>query len=142
MMDQCLITSKDFTQTFAVMHCIILQEAAEIQLLLLSVNARGAHLSQTLGSCNASTMICCTVLKNRRKPYAINRSVTHMSVRPCDFLDAFSVDCCHPGTSSSTSFDVRHLVPARCKDAGPLFNQVCGRHFRALHFRELPMYVG
>jgi hypothetical protein len=144
-MDQCLNTSKDLTQTVTVIHCITLQEAAEIHpfcALFSSVNARGIHLSQTLGSCNASTVICCTVPKNRPRPDAVHRCVTHMSVRPCDFLDACRVDVCPPGTSSSTSFDVRHIVPVKCKDAEPFVNQVPGRHIRALHLRGLPMGIG
>jgi hypothetical protein len=108
---------------------------------LSSVNARGIHLSQTLGSCNTSTMTCCTVPKNRPRPDAVRRSVTHMSVRPCDFLDARRFGACHPDTSSSTSFDVRHIVPARCKDVGPFVNQVPWRHIRALHLRALPMCI-
>jgi hypothetical protein len=137
--------SKDLTQTVAVLHCITLQEADEIHpicALLSSVNARGICLSQTLGSCNASTMICCTVPKNRPRPDAVRRSVTHMSVRPYDFLDACRVDVCHPGTSSSTSFDVRHIASARCKNVGPFVNQLPGRHTRALHHRALPMGIG
>ena len=79
-MDQSLITSKDFTQTVAVLHCIILQGADEIHLfctMLSSVNARGTHLSQTLGSCTATTMICCTV----PRPDAVHCTVTRPSVR-------------------------------------------------------------
>lgn len=83
-MDQSLITSKDFTQTVAVLHCIILQGDDEIHLfctLFSSVNARGTHLPQTLGSCTASTIICCTVPKNRPRPDAVHCSVTRPSVR-------------------------------------------------------------
>jgi len=50
-MDQCLNTSKDLTQTVAVMRCITLKETDEIHpfcALLSSVNAGDINLSQTL----------------------------------------------------------------------------------------------
>ena len=76
-MDQCLNTSKDLTPTVVIKHCIILQEGDEIHPFALYCRLP-THEAQTLGSCNAYTTICYTVPKNRPRPDAARRSVTHI----------------------------------------------------------------